>query len=896
MKAFYKSIMLIAAAAMTFVSCQKEIDNQEIDNGPKMKTIKVSTDIATRTTLNENHENLVWASGDKISVFNNIDVNNFGVTYSPDSEDGAYITVQVPENTTEIYAHYPYYSGNTSGPTTASIYIPNNQTQTNPGELNGYNFPMVAKGTVSANKALVSFYPVAGALALNIYNTALDGSENVESVTVTPSGNTGFVGSQITDLTEDNIKYTNSTGTNASVTVTLTNKLSLANSKPSDKQMFEGQIYVCLAKQSYAKVKFTIKTDKNTYTITSSESSAFDLVDNDFIPVNINLSKASTSNVTITSGDYVVLSKEGSSYYAMATTPNASSERRDLVEFTYDGSGSASTADPTLVWSINKSESIYTFSGVGKYLTAGSNTAPLTPSIDNAGEFTITPGSSDDGSVQVHSGERFLKRNGTYGFGFYNSSEDLFLIPVTYTGNPVIIVDTDPWTLSATDTETKTLSVDGYLYSSLTVGAFSNIQGTTSSDWLTATYTNGTISFSATENTSTSNDRVAYIVVTATKGDKSTTATIQVTQAKVPVPATEGDILWKEDFSGFAANDVPSSSNNSTVVYGDVSLDYSCVLAGTKVYDDQLAGGAKPEILVAKSGGSFTATGIPTGSATNMALSFKANNTNLSVTSTTDGITINKVSDKSYSIVAASGVTSFNLVFSNGKSSNVRLDDITVVVGEVAPVVATPAFSPTAGEVNVNTQVTISCATDGATIYYTTDGTDPTTSSTRIQGNSVTIDVAKTIKAYAIKDGCTPSDVATAAYTIPSSGSEETMTFSNLYSSNTVLDGITIAGKNFSVVFNKKDGGTATQYYTNGYAVRWYGGGSMKISAENGKTITGISIHYSQTANSVSSDVGSYTLSNNIGTWTGSSNSSVTFSQSGSTGQCRITSITVTYN
>ena len=582
MKAFYKSIMLIAAAAMTFVSCQKEIDNQEIDNGPKMKTIKVSTDIATRTTLDENHENLVWSSGDKISIFNDVDNANYGVTYSPDDE---YIVVEVPEGTNEIYAHYPYYSGNTSGPGAASVYIPNNQTQTNPGELNGYNFPMVAKGTVSANKALVSFYPVAGALALNIYNTALDGSENVESVTVTPSGNTGFVGSQITDLTEDNIKYTNSTGTNASVTVTLTNKLSLANSKPSDKQKFEGQIYVCLAKQSYAKVKFTIKTDKNTYTITSSESSAFDLVDNDFIPVNINLSKASTSNVTITSGDYVVLSKEGSSYYAMATTPNASSERRDLVEFTYDGSGSASTADPTLVWSINKSESIYTFSGVGKYLTAGSNTAPLTPSIDNAGEFTITPGSSDDGSVQVHSGERFLKRNGTYGFGFYNSSEDLYLIPVTYTGNPVIVVDTDPWTLSATDTEEKTLSVDGYLYSSLTVGTFSNIEGTTSSDWLTATYTNGTISFSATENTSTSNNRVAYIVITAIKGDQSTTATIQVTQAKVPAPASEGDILWKEDFSGFAANDVPSSSNNSTVVYGDVSLEYSCVSDGTKVFN-----------------------------------------------------------------------------------------------------------------------------------------------------------------------------------------------------------------------------------------------------------------------------------------------------------------------
>lgn len=87
--------------------------------------------------------------------------------------------------------------------------------------------------------------------------------------------------------------------------------------------------------------------------------------------------------------------------------------------------------------------------------------------------------------------------------------------------------------------------------------------------------------------------------------------------------------------------------------------------------------------------------------------------------------------------------------------------------------VATPTFSPAAGEVAANTAVTISCATEGATIYYTVDGSTPTTSST--EGTSVTIDAAKTIKAIAVKDSYDDSDVATAAYTIAGAYDFETV-------------------------------------------------------------------------------------------------------------------------
>ena len=81
-------------------------------------------------------------------------------------------------------------------------------------------------------------------------------------------------------------------------------------------------------------------------------------------------------------------------------------------------------------------------------------------------------------------------------------------------------------------------------------------------------------------------------------------------------------------------------------------------------------------------------------------------------------------------------------------------------------VVATPVISPAGGEVAAGTIVTISCATSGATVYYTTDGNEPTTASAVYSG-AIVVDKDMTIKAFAAKDGYyTNSAVATATFTI----------------------------------------------------------------------------------------------------------------------------------
>jgi len=78
---------------------------------------------------------------------------------------------------------------------------------------------------------------------------------------------------------------------------------------------------------------------------------------------------------------------------------------------------------------------------------------------------------------------------------------------------------------------------------------------------------------------------------------------------------------------------------------------------------------------------------------------------------------------------------------------------------------ATPTFSPAAGNYASAQSVTISDTTAGASIFFTTDGTTPTTSSTKFT-TPISVATTTTIKAIAAATGINNSSVATATYTI----------------------------------------------------------------------------------------------------------------------------------
>ena len=136
------------------------------------------------------------------------------------------------------------------------------------------------------------------------------------------------------------------------------------------------------------------------------------------------------------------------------------------------------------------------------------------------------------------------------------------------------------------------------------------------------------------------------------------------------------DLIWNEDFSSFEANAVPSGGD-----YQYVSVDGK---SNTKVYNEALAGGEKPELLISKNGGSFAVTIPMNGKSGELTLSFKANRSNLAVAA--ENATLGEKSatgnDYQYPVTVAEGTESVTFTFSNSSSSNIRFDNARLFSGE----------------------------------------------------------------------------------------------------------------------------------------------------------------------------------------------------------------------
>ncbi|WP_400260559.1 chitobiase/beta-hexosaminidase C-terminal domain-containing protein [Candidatus Methanomassiliicoccus intestinalis] len=100
-------------------------------------------------------------------------------------------------------------------------------------------------------------------------------------------------------------------------------------------------------------------------------------------------------------------------------------------------------------------------------------------------------------------------------------------------------------------------------------------------------------------------------------------------------------------------------------------------------------------------------------------------------------------------------------VYAGGKSAK-----FTINVNSALPTqVTTPVFFPASGTYDGKQIVEITCATEDAVIYYTTDETEPTTDSTKYLG-VITVEKNTILKAIAVKGGMDNSAVASAEYVI----------------------------------------------------------------------------------------------------------------------------------
>jgi hypothetical protein len=230
--------------------------------------------------------------------------------------------------------------------------------------------------------------------------------------------------------------------------------------------------------------------------------------------------------------------------------------------------------------------------------------------------------------------------------------------------------------------------------------------------------------------------------------------------------------------TGSPATNGSTGCVSGTLYTGPVTVSSSETLyavAGGTGYTDSPVGSASYVIQSSVATPTFSPAGGTYSSAQSVTISDSA--ANATIYYTTDGTTPTTSSTKYTGPITVSFPETLKAIAVATGSTNSAVASAAYTITPL-PVVATPTFSPAVGSYNSAQLVTISDATSGAIIYYTTNGTVPTTSSTEYNG-PISVSATETLQALAVAPGDTNSAVASAAYTINSSlPSASTPTFS----------------------------------------------------------------------------------------------------------------------
>ncbi len=243
---------------------------------------------------------------------------------------------------------------------------------------------------------------------------------------------------------------------------------------------------------------------------------------------------------------------------------------------------------------------------------------------------------------------------------------------------------------------------------------------------------------------------VSMYEVTATNDDTGVSETAKGSSSSVKIKLSAGE--WTFVAKGYDAN-------NTLIYKGKFVTEISSTTESIS-------------IIMVKKSGSMTYNIAKLGENVGTYQSIKI----IASKDTFDSVTavVSSFSEKAIFTGLAAGEWIFKTYLVNGstetllatESYDIIADAIVNKVSEGNPIVVTaaPVIKPAGGVYTTSQNVTITCS-EPATIYYTTDGSKPTASSLRYNG-AIQILSTTTIKAMAIADGKTASNVSSATITI----------------------------------------------------------------------------------------------------------------------------------
>ncbi|MGB6687870.1 MAG: chitobiase/beta-hexosaminidase C-terminal domain-containing protein [Terracidiphilus sp.] len=184
---------------------------------------------------------------------------------------------------------------------------------------------------------------------------------------------------------------------------------------------------------------------------------------------------------------------------------------------------------------------------------------------------------------------------------------------------------------------------------------------------------------------------------------------------------------------------------------------------------------------------------------------------------TTDGSTPTASSSEYSTTISA---TSMETIKAMATAPGYSQSAVAAATYIIVPPAAKPVFSPPAGTYNSNQAVSISDSAPDATIYYTTDGSAPTTASAPYSG-PIGISSTMTVNAIAIAPGFSQSVTAKAAYTITPPAATPVISPSNGSYSSPQSIGITDATPGATIYFttNGKAPTTSSTQYSGAIAI-----------------------------------------------------------------------------
>ena len=217
---------------------------------------------------------------------------------------------------------------------------------------------------------------------------------------------------------------------------------------------------------------------------------------------------------------------------------------------------------------------------------------------------------------------------------------------------------------------------------------------------------------------------------------------------------------WAADVTDVLTRDATGVTGSTYTSWSDVKLTSNAVYAG------QSAGGNESiqlrsnnnnsGIITTASGGTVKSITVTWNSntASGRTLNIYGSNTAYSdpaelYNADTQGTLLGTIVNGESTTLNVEGDYAFIGMRSNNAAMYLEAIEITWSSAS-APALAAPTFSPKAGTYYEPQSVTISCATEGASIYYTTNGADPTTSSTKYTA-PINVSATTTTKAISVK-------------------------------------------------------------------------------------------------------------------------------------------------